>query len=273
MNKLIPSILLSLLVSFNLSAQKSKKGFEYTGSKVRFSMLGKSRMFSEGVKSMDYTIYWNKKKNIVSVNAGSKDLWYEIQLSQVDTIHGHVTHLGSLKNSDKGASPEEKEKFYPIQHLDLTDISMPANIFDLFFSAHVLEHVPDIRQSLKEVYRTLAPGGVLTSTFPFRADRAETVIRAQLKDGRLVHLLEPQYHGNPVNVGEGSLVFQDIGWDILDACAAAGFANPRMAVLASSRYGVVQGGSIGIMALVAQKPIDGDDLPPYPEVFYEGSYF
>jgi hypothetical protein len=110
MNKLIPSILLSLLVSFNLSAQKSKKGFEYTGSKVRFSMLGKSRMFSEGVKSMDYTIYWNKKKNIVSVNAGSKDLWYEIQLSQVDTIHGHVTHLGSLKNSDKGASPEEKEK-------------------------------------------------------------------------------------------------------------------------------------------------------------------
>ena len=99
-----------MLICFNLSAQKSKKGFEYSGSKVRFSMLGKSKMFSEGVKPMDYTIFWNKKKNIVSVNAGSKDLWYEIQLSQVDTIHGNVTHLGMLKDLDKAASLDEREK-------------------------------------------------------------------------------------------------------------------------------------------------------------------
>ncbi|MEX1189622.1 MAG: hypothetical protein WED33_10215 [Bacteroidia bacterium] len=110
MTRLILSIFLSLLLISPLSAQNSKKGFEYSGSKVRFSMLGKSRMFSEGVKPMDYTIYWNKKKNTVSVNAGSKEGWYQIQISQVDTIHGHVTHIGFLSDLDKNATEEDKEK-------------------------------------------------------------------------------------------------------------------------------------------------------------------
>ena len=73
-------------------------------------MLGKSRMFSEGIKPLDYTIYWNKKKNTIAVQAGAKDNWYEIQLSQVDTIHGHVTHIGMLKDLPKNASMEEREK-------------------------------------------------------------------------------------------------------------------------------------------------------------------
>jgi hypothetical protein len=99
------------LISFSgLSAQKSKKGFEFSGSKTRYSMLGKSRMFSEGIKPVPYTIFWNKKKNTVAVQAGPKDTWYEILINQVDTVHGHVTHIGFLADLDKNASEEEKEK-------------------------------------------------------------------------------------------------------------------------------------------------------------------
>jgi accessory colonization factor AcfC len=73
-------------------------------------MLGKSRMFSEGIKPVPYTIFWNKKKNTVAVQAGPKDTWYEILINQVDTVHGHVTHIGFLADLDKNASEEEKEK-------------------------------------------------------------------------------------------------------------------------------------------------------------------
>jgi hypothetical protein len=105
--------LLFILLAFTsttLEAQNSKKGFEYTGSKVRVSMLGKSRMFSEGVKSVDYTIYWNKKKNSVTVNSGPKEKWYSINISQVDTIHGNVTHIGMLDSIEKNADEEQKKK-------------------------------------------------------------------------------------------------------------------------------------------------------------------
>jgi len=102
-------VFLFILVSQS-KAQNSKKGFEYTGSKTRVSMLGKSRMFSEGVKAVDYTVYWNKKKNTIAVNAGPKDKWYSINLTQIDTIHGNVTHIGMLDSIDKNADDETRRK-------------------------------------------------------------------------------------------------------------------------------------------------------------------
>jgi hypothetical protein len=104
------SIVLLFIFVLQSKAQNSKKGFEYTGSKTRVSMLGKSRMFSEGVKATDYTIYWNKKKNSITVNSGPKEKWYSISLTQVDTIHGNVTHIGILDSVDKSADEETRKK-------------------------------------------------------------------------------------------------------------------------------------------------------------------
>ena len=103
-------ILLIITVSTGAFAQRSKKGFEYTGSKTRVSLIGKSKMFSEGVKSLNYTIYWNKKKNLIQVNAGEKNNWYTIALSQVDTIHGNVTHIGYLEGTTKNPDPTGVDK-------------------------------------------------------------------------------------------------------------------------------------------------------------------
>lgn len=107
-------VLIALLFTFSTGAiaQHSKKGFEYTGTKTRVSLIGKSKMFSEGVKPIAYTIYWNKKKNLVQVNAGPKDKWYTIELAQVDTIHGNITHIGYLEGTSKNpdASAVDKNK-------------------------------------------------------------------------------------------------------------------------------------------------------------------
>jgi hypothetical protein len=113
MKKITLLLALFLFSSHLIIAQHSKKGFEYSGIKTRVSLIGKSKMFSEGVKSVNFAIYWNKKKNTIQVNAGEKDTWYTILLTKVDTIQGVETHIGYLEgttpNSD--TSIPDKNRF------------------------------------------------------------------------------------------------------------------------------------------------------------------
>lgn len=102
--------LLTLLLFSVISQAQSRKGIEYSGTKARYSMLGKSRMFSEGIKPLNYSIYWNKKKNTLTVNAGPKDKWYTIELNGVDTIQGNVTYVGLLEGLEKEVDAEKKAK-------------------------------------------------------------------------------------------------------------------------------------------------------------------
>jgi hypothetical protein len=100
-----------LLIGLCLSGiAQNRKGTEFSGTKARYSMLGKSRMFSEGIKPLTYSIYWNKKKNILTVNAGPKEKWYTIELTGVDTIQGNVTHLGVLEELSKETDAEKRTK-------------------------------------------------------------------------------------------------------------------------------------------------------------------
>lgn len=43
--------------------------------------------------------------------------------------------------------------------MDITDIQFPDNTFDVIYCSHVLEHVPDDRRAMRELYRVLKPGG------------------------------------------------------------------------------------------------------------------
>src|SRR5579863_2750569 len=43
--------------------------------------------------------------------------------------------------------------------VDITDIRFPDNTFDVIICNHVLEHVIDDKRAMREIYRTLKPGG------------------------------------------------------------------------------------------------------------------
>lgn len=47
----------------------------------------------------------------------------------------------------------------PKHQMSITDIKFPDNHFDIILCNHVLEHVPDDKKAMAELYRVLKPGG------------------------------------------------------------------------------------------------------------------
>ena len=123
-----------------------------------------------------------------------------------------------------------------IRHEDALDLSFDDNSIDIIISNDVFEHVPNIHQALSEAYRVLRDKGRLIFSIPFYYYEKETKVRAILQNGQLKHIMQEQYHGNPVSE-KGSLVFYDFGWDILDICKEAGFKSAYMLSYYSMFYG------------------------------------
>lgn len=54
--------------------------------------------------------------------------------------------------------------------MDLTDLTFPDNEFEMIICFHVLEHIPDDRQAMKEMHRCLHPRGIAIISVPFNPD-------------------------------------------------------------------------------------------------------
>ncbi|MEK6735462.1 MAG: class I SAM-dependent methyltransferase [Pseudomonadota bacterium] len=124
-----------------------------------------------------------------------------------------------------------------IRHEDLTSLSFPQETFDLIITQDVFEHIPQFSRAFAECARVLVPGGRLVFTIPFFPERYETTIRASVAaDGSIAHHHPPEFHGNPLS-SQGSLCFQNFGWDILDHLKRSGFRH----VFAAMYWGPWQG--------------------------------
>lgn len=58
----------------------------------------------------------------------------------------------------------------PMHKMSITEIGFPDAHFDLFLCNHVLEHVPDDRLAMREIYRVLKPGGRALLTVPINPE-------------------------------------------------------------------------------------------------------
>jgi SAM-dependent methyltransferase len=104
---------------------------------------------------------------------------------------------------------------------DITRLTFPPSSIDLIVSSDVLEHVPNIEEAFTECYRVLRPGGCHLFTVP---PRPKTRRRADIVNGEIRFLEEPDYHSDPLNP-EGILAFWDFGTD-----AAELFSSPGLDV-------------------------------------------
>lgn len=147
----------------------------------------------------------------------------KIYLSEHDTnFHRHLPFKANQQVTTSIYKPSD-----PL-HQDLTALSYPDNSFDLCMSFEDLEHIPNYQSALNELFRVTKPGGHVLLSTPFIINNPNTIIRATIdSEGNIKHLLEPEYHGDPV-IPQGILCYYHFGWDLLDAFRKAGFSSVKI---------------------------------------------
>jgi SAM-dependent methyltransferase len=99
---------------------------------------------------------------------------------------------------------------------DIENQTFPDGSFDLVVTQDVMEHIFNPAKAFAEIARTLKPGGAHIFSVPLVNKERHSEAWAQRDDkGNVVHLRDPEYHGNPVS-DKGSLVTMHWGYDICD---------------------------------------------------------
>lgn len=99
---------------------------------------------------------------------------------------------------------------------DLEHQTFAHESFDLVVTQDVFEHLFEPDLAIREIARTLKPGGLHVGTAPLVRRSQPSKRRARrLPDGSIEHLEPPEHHLNPIDEG-GSLVTVDWGYDIAD---------------------------------------------------------
>jgi SAM-dependent methyltransferase len=162
-----------------------------------------------------------------------------------DLLKNKIRHL---VGSEYFEGNSDRKVFVPqicreIRNEDLTKLTFPENEFDLVISLEVLEHIPDYKKALVELYRTMKPGGYLVFSVPFLENCEKTLVRARVENGVVEHLLPPEYHGDPV-AEKNCLCFYHFGWDIFETLREIGFSESGAYAFRSIQYGYLGGGMI-----------------------------
>lgn len=147
----------------------------------------------------------------------------------------HPGAVGSEFCEEAEAGAQFEVGPYTARHEDLTELSFDDGSFDHVLTFDVLEHIPDYRAALSECHRVLAPGGQILISVPF-CFAEHTEVRARLSGGRIEHLVEPIYHGNPTQNNE-ILCYYHFGMDLLDELEKVGFGECRAVGFVSRRWG------------------------------------
>jgi SAM-dependent methyltransferase len=124
-----------------------------------------------------------------------------------------------------------------VRHEDLERLSFADATIDVMLSSDVLEHVADAYRAHRDIFRVLRRGGMHIFTVPFMAGERDEV-RARRVEGRIEHLSEPIYHGDPLRPGQGILVWRIFSGEMLTRLREIGFETETLR-LHQPRHGIL----------------------------------
>lgn len=139
------------------------------------------------------------------------------EINSAGTIHPFLQPSPGLVYSEYASQDPS------IPSESLLGLTYADNYFDMVITSETLEHVPDVRIALKEIWRVLKPGGLHVFTVPIIWDRLITKQRAKIENGDLVYLHPPSYHGSKYENQADYLVFYEFGLDFIEFCKSEGF--------------------------------------------------
>lgn len=178
-----------------------------------------------------------------AVNEGMFNNVDVAEINSSGLLHQFLKDIPDLHYSEFGS----KDPNIPDENL--TKLTYMDNMFDLVLTSDTIEHVPDYRKSLEEIYRVLKPGGKHIFTVPIVFGR-KTKKRVKQDKEKVRYLHPPSYHG----AGQDDyLVWTEFGDDFPKIVEEVGF-NVRILFL---NYLFPEDSSC---VFVATKPISEQDV-------------
>jgi SAM-dependent methyltransferase len=134
-----------------------------------------------------------KRANATCIKCGSlerhRNLWlFFLANAQLLEKQIKLLHAAPEKIFYKKFSADKNIDYYPIDlhpadynygtktmEMDLTDLKYSDNFFDAIICNHVLEHIPDDRKAMKEIYRVLKPDGWAIINVPIKPEMSYTI--------------------------------------------------------------------------------------------------
>lgn len=95
---------------------------------------------------------------------------------------------------------------------DLEELTFSDETFDLVITLDVMEHVHTPREAFNSIMRVIKRGGAHVFTTPKHPGLLKSYPRVLVTEDGIEHLMEPNYHGNPIGDGR-ALVTWDYGDD------------------------------------------------------------
>jgi SAM-dependent methyltransferase len=80
-----------------------------------------------------------------------------------------------------------------MQQMDVTATGLPDGSKTLVWCSHVLEHIPDDRKALSELFRVLAPGGLLVLQVPIKGSTTFEDTSINTEEQRLQMFLQEDH--------------------------------------------------------------------------------
>ncbi|WP_336328830.1 class I SAM-dependent methyltransferase [Halovenus sp. HT40] len=112
-----------------------------------------------------HRLLWCYIKNEIDWAESNKDILY---IAPTDPITEKLRELEcNITNVDLNMPDVDV-------HLDMTNLPFDSQSFDGIICSHVLEHIPDDRAAMSEMYRILAPNGVALVMVPKAKTREDT---------------------------------------------------------------------------------------------------
>lgn len=152
---------------------------------------------------------------------GSIDRLRQQEVYLVEALTGFATWLGERIGDERLLCSEDLEdaetNFSEISHQDPFALTYPDASFDLVLCNELFEHVQDLDLAFEEVVRVLKPGGQLVATCPLAFGQVDEIVKVRRNPhtDETHHLMDAEFHGDPVRPQAGSLVYRIPGWVLI----------------------------------------------------------
>lgn len=160
------------------------------------------------------------------------------------SLHNYLRHINNYVCSEYfGPYEIFGHEQNGILNVDMQDIPFEENRFDYVISTEVFEHIPNPYKAFQETHRILKKGGSHIFTVPYKGGEKDEVRSVLNEKNEIVHLMEPQYHGDPIRAEEGIIVFTIFSEEMISRLEAMGF----LVVVDNKRsllYGILGDGNI-----------------------------